>query len=151
MANKKSSCLLHLIGVKDDLHCFSVKTFNKFKTCREQWLKYSGKMTEIAKESLEICGNHFDDNTEDFDFTQFVFHKYCYRQFTDISKIKREELKHAKQVESLKHDQPNSSADTPAPPSPKRARSSMAMPSTSFGEVPQPRNRHVLPRMCILC
>lgn len=145
MADEKPSrlCLIHLQGVKEDINNFTEQTFNKFKNCRLKWLQLQGISSEIAHQSLKICAN------EEEDCSKFFFHKYCYRQFTDVSKIKRAEVKQQKlglvsaDVSRINQSEVGAPSINPR----KRTRSATL---SSLVETPA-RNNEVLPNVCIIC
>lgn len=150
--NSPENCLIHFKGTKEGLHIFTEWTFTKFKFCRLQWLKLPGVSSEIAHQSLEICGNEVEES----DFCKYFYHKYCYRQFTDISKLKRAETKMQRHIDTQEDPSGASVPQAPATPSnpTKRTRSTSTSTTTSTisSLVGKPaRNNDVLPNVYILC
>ena len=138
---KGKSCLIHLKGVKEEINTFTEQTFTKLKNCRLQWLQLPGSSSEITHESLKICAN------EELDFSKYYFHKYCYRQFTDVTKIRRAESKQQKLL-AVEQSEINQCKVATASINPrKRTRSAIISPLV---EIPA-RNNEVLPNVCIIC
>ena len=144
MADKEAmckSCLIHLEGVKEELNAFTDQTFAKFKNCRLQWLPLPGTSSKVAHESLNICTN------EELDFSKYYFHKYCYRQFTDVTKIRRAESKQQKLLDFEQSETNQCDVDTASKIPRKRTRSATMSP---LDKIPA-RNNEVLPNVCIIC
>ena len=138
---KGKSCLIHLKGIKEEINTFTEQTFTKLKNCRFQWLQLPGTSSEIAHESLKICAN------EELDFSKYYFHKYCYRQFTDVTKIRRAESKQQKLL-AVEQSEINQCEVATASINPrKHTRSAIISPLV---EIPA-RNNEVLPNVCIIC
>ena len=144
MADKEAkckSCLIHLEGVKEELNAFTEQTFAKFKNCRLQWLFLSGTSSKIAYESLNICTN------VELDFSKYYFHKYCYRQFTDVAKIRRAESKQQNLLDFEQSETNQCDVDTALKIPRKRPRSATM---SQLDKIPA-RNNEVLPNVCIIC
>ena len=132
MADKEAmckSCLIHLEGAKEELNAFTDQTFAKFKNCRLQWLPLPGTSSKVAHECL------------------YYFHKYCYRQFTDVTKIRRAKSKQQKLLDFEQSETNQCDLDTASKILRKRTRSATMSPSD---KIPA-RNNEVLPNVCIIC
>lgn len=123
------------------MYGFTAQSFRKFSKCREEWLNLSrsgGELAVVAEQSLELCSE------EGAVFTEFQFHKYCYRQFTNVDKIQRAQKRKLKNP-----DLPGNSASTSVEQKPQVKRSLRSAEKSATES--RRRSKHVLPENCIIC
>lgn len=118
------SCLIHFKGEKGPLTCFTEISIKKVLTSHELWLKLDGEQRGIADKTVHILKSHENLQCP----SNLYYHRTCYSKFTNVTFIKRADVRCVKQRETSEMATTNDQeSEDGTGPSRKLLRSSMAM------------------------
>lgn len=150
-------CVIHFENRSNGISKnFTSTTFEKFSSCREQWLSlnkdYKG-FVSVAKKSLDRIPIETVDVTE-LNESNLSYHLGCYQLFTNIEKFQRAKLWCQQQQSSndLSSNGDNNDGDQSSSTGVRRRLSTRIATLQNSEPIDAPRtSESVLPRKCIIC
>lgn len=148
-------CVIHFENKsKANSRNFTNTTFEKFSSCREQWLsldKDYKSFVSVAKKSLDRIPIETVDVTE-LNESNLSYHLGCYQLFTNKGKFERAKLWCQQQHRSNNGDDDSDNNDSQSSSTGVRRLSTRIATSQNADPINAPRtSESVLPRKCIVC
>ncbi len=157
MADKlEPVCVIYFEGKSGELLKLTQASLDKIVERREQWLNLSSSsytaFIEVAEKSFEFISDSENLNIDNV-AQVCSYHRACYRNFTDITKIERARkvltinAGQKRSADSFSVTTDNTDTDNPKPKKVHRTtRQSFQKVTGNFSRSP-----HVLPQICLIC